>query len=82
MKRRGELSYYESKIKLLNMPNLDATLLRLGCWDAPIDSEGLSDQRRCRRFIKQCRKYYQKKIERILKEQGMPRQYCRYTRPG
>ena len=73
MKMRGELSYYESKIKLLNMPNLEPTVLKLGCWDAPVNATGLSNQRKCRQFVKQCRKYYQKKIERILKEQGLPR---------
>ncbi len=73
MKRQGEISYYESKIKLLNNPNVDATLLRLGCWDAPFAAEGLSDERRCEYFIKQCRKYYEKKIERIRKEQRVAR---------
>ena len=69
MKRTGELSYYESKIKLLDRPDLDPTLLKLGCWDAPFDAVGLADQRRCQYFVKQCRKYYEKKIERIQKEQ-------------
>jgi hypothetical protein len=73
MKRRGELSYYESKIKLLNNPNVDTSLLKLGCWDAPFATEGLSDHRTCQYFIKQCRKYYEKKIDRILKEQRVER---------
>lgn len=73
MKSRGRLSYYESKIKLLNNPNLDPTLLKLGCWDAPFAAVGLSDQRTCQYFIKQCRKYYEKKIDRILKEQRAAR---------
>ena len=73
MKRRGEISYYESKIKLLNTPNVDPNLLKLGCWDAPFEKAGLSDQRSCQYFIKQCRKYYEKKIDRILKEQRSAR---------
>jgi hypothetical protein len=73
VKRTGELSYYESKIKLLNMPDLDPTLLKLGCWDAPYKAVGLSDQRKCESFAKQCRKYYEKKIERIHKDQRAAR---------
>ena len=73
MSRTGELSYYESKIKLLNTPDLDPTLLRLGCWDAPFDSMGLTDQRKYQHFVKQCRRYYEKKIERIQNEQRAAR---------
>ena len=67
-KRIGEISYYESKIRLLKTPNLDPTLLKLGCWDAPFDKVGLSNQRKSQYFIKQCKKYYEQKVERIHKE--------------
>jgi len=68
MKHSGTLAYYESKLKLLSNPNLDASLLKLGCWDVPFEKAGLSDPRRCQYFIKQCKKYYEKKIDRIHKE--------------
>lgn len=82
MKRTGELSYYESKIKLLSKPNLDPTLVKLGCWDAPFAAVGLSDQRKCQYYIKQCRKYYEKKIESIQKEQRAARREKLSTRQG
>ena len=82
MKRTGELSYYESKIKLLNTPNLDPTLVRLGCWDAPFDAAGLSDQRKCQYFIRQCRRYYAKKIEQIQKEHRASRRDKFFARLG
>lgn len=82
MKRKGELAYYESKIKLLDTPNIDATLLKLGCWDAPYEAVGLSDQRKCQYFIKQCKKYYEKKIDRIQKEQRIARRGKWVTRLG
>ncbi len=82
MKRTGELSYYESKIKLLNTPNLDPTLVRLGCWDAPFEAAGLSDQRKCHYFIRQCKKYYEKKIERIQKEHRAARRGNWFARLG
>lgn len=82
MKRTGELAYYESKIKLLNTPNVDSTLLKLGCWDAPVEAVGLSDHRTCQYFIKQCRKYYEKKIDRIQKEQRMARRGKWFYRLG
>ncbi|MBW1981401.1 MAG: hypothetical protein JRJ12_09270 [Deltaproteobacteria bacterium] len=66
MRLHGMLSYYESKIKLLDTPNIDEQLLRMGCWDAPVEASGLSDPRKYRQFIKKCRKYYNKKIEGIL----------------
>ena len=80
MKRTGELSYYQSKIKLLKTPNVDPNLLRLGCWDAPFEKSGLSDQRTCQYFIKQCKKYYEKKIERIQKEHRAARRGRWFTR--
>ena len=82
MKLTGKLAYYESKIKLLNNPNLDPSLLKLGCWDAPFEKGGLSDPRRCQSFIKQCRKYYEKKIDRIQKEQRTARRGRWFTRLG
>jgi len=81
-KRIGEISYYESKIKLLRTPNLDPTLLKLGCWDAPFDKVGLSNQRRSQYFIKQCKKYYEQKIERIHKENRTARRGRWFTRVG
>jgi hypothetical protein len=47
---------------------LDPELLQMGCWDAPVAASGLSDHRKYERFVKRCRRYYQKKIERILRE--------------
>jgi hypothetical protein len=82
MKRKGELAYYESKIKLLSNPNLDSNLLKLGCWDAPFEKAGLSDPRKCQYFIKQCKKYYEKKIERIQKDQRAVRHPKWYVRLG
>ena len=82
MKRTGELAYYKSKIKLLDTPNLDPSLVKLGCWDAPFESEGLTDQRKCQYFIKQCRKYYEKKIERIQKQQRTSRREKWFTSVG
>ena len=55
-KRTGEISYYESKIRLLKTPNLDPTLLKLGCWDAPFDKVDLSNQRKSQYFIKRIHK--------------------------
>ena len=81
-KRTGEISYYESKIRLLRTPNLDPTLLKLGCWDAPFEKAGLSDQRTCQYFIKQCKKYYEKKIDRIQKEQRAARRGTWLARLG
>lgn len=82
MKRAGKLAYYESKIKLLKNPSLDSSLLKLGCWDAPFEKVGLSDPRKCQYFIKQCRKYYEKKIEGIHKEQRAARRGKWYVRLG
>ena len=82
MKLMGKIAYYESKLKLLSNPNLDASLLRLGCWDAPFEKAGLSDPRRCQYFIKQCKKYYEKKIDRIHKEQRAARRGKWYVRLG
>jgi hypothetical protein len=82
MKRIGELSYYESKLKLLNTPNLDPNLVKLGCWDAPFESTGLSNQRKCQSFIRQCKKYYEKKIHRIQKEQSSTRRGKLFGRLG
>jgi hypothetical protein len=82
MKLNGKLAYYESKLKLLSNPNLDASLLKLGCWDAPFEKAGLSDPRRSQYFIKQCRKYYEKKIDRIQKEQRAARRGKWFVRLG
>ena len=82
MKNTGKLAYYESKLKLLNNPNLDPNLLKLGCWDVPFEKVGLSDPRRCEYFIKQCKKYYEKKIDRIQKEQRAARRGKWYFRLG
>ena len=82
MKHRGTLAYYESKLKLLSNPNLDASLLKLGCWDAPFEKAGLSDPRRCEYFIKHCKKYYEKKIDRIHKEHRAARRGKWYVRLG
>jgi hypothetical protein len=68
MKHCGRLAYYESKLRLLNTPNVDAVLLQMGCWDAPVDARGLYNRRRYRSFVKKCRRHYQKKIKRILNE--------------
>ena len=81
-KRTGEISYYESKIRLLETPNLDPTLLKLGCWDAPFDKVGLSNQRKSQYFIKQCKKYYEQKIERIHKENRAARRGTWFARLG
>ena len=81
-KRTGEISYYESKIRLLKTPNLDPILLKLGCWDAPFDKVGLSNQRRSEYFIKQCKKYYEQKIERIHKENRAARRGTWLARLG
>ena len=82
MKDTGKLAYYESKLKLLSNPNLDASLLKLGCWDVPFEKVGLSDPRRCQYFIKQCKKYYEKKIDGIQKEQRAARRGKWYVRLG
>ena len=66
MKLHGTLSYYESKVRLLNTPNLDPHLLQMACWDAPVKVSDLSNRGSYERFVKKCRKYYQKKIEGIV----------------
>jgi hypothetical protein len=66
MKSHGRIFYYESKLRLLNAPNFDMHLLEMACRDAPVKASGLSDRRSYERFVKS-RKYYQKKIELIVR---------------
>ena len=67
----SKLSYYESKLKLLRSPDLDATLLLMGCWDADVPPDDLSHKSGFRRYVKRCTKFYQKEVRKIKKQLGI-----------
>ncbi len=64
-----EKEYYESKISCLMDMNLPIKLILLACWDAPVERENLTSKRGQQRFIKQCLKYYKKKLKDLKKEE-------------
>ncbi len=63
--------YYESKINCLMDMNMPMRLVLLACWDAPVDRDNLASKRGQKKFIKQCIKYYKKKLKEIKKEERM-----------
>ncbi len=69
IKLQVEKEYYESKINCLMDMNLPIKLILLACWDAPVERENLTSKRGQQRFIKQCLKYYKKKLKEIKKEE-------------
>jgi len=63
------ISYYNSKINFLSQRNLDPYLMALACRDAPLsrpsrDSSSLEQ----RKFLKNCLRYYRKKLQEKERE--------------
>ncbi|NPA94433.1 MAG: hypothetical protein GXO58_03285 [Thermodesulfobacteria bacterium] len=69
IKLQVQKEYYESKISCLMDMNLPIKLILLACWDAPVERENLTSKKGQQKFIKQCLKYYKKKLKEIEKEE-------------
>ncbi len=69
IKLQVEKEYYESKINCLLDMNLPIKLILLACWDAPVERVNLTSKKGQQRFIKQCLKYYKKKLKEVKKEE-------------
>ena len=62
------MDYYESKIQCLLDLNMPSKLVRLACWDAPVDRKFIGTERDQRRFLKRCLKYYKKQLKEVKKK--------------
>lgn len=62
------LGYYTQKIEFLSQKNMDAYLLELGTQDVPIVTKGRIKEIGNGKYLKNCLKYYQKKLSSVKSE--------------